>query len=86
MNGNMFFGWLLITIGGLVATLSGGCGLGISLMVIPEMFRSGMGNASGFMVELGMFSGIPFAVGCLLVYAGRNLLRGKNHSNRDDIL
>ncbi len=86
MNGNIFFGWLLITIGGLVATLSGGCGLVFSLMMMPEVFRRGLGDVSELMVVLGMFSGIPFAVGCLVAYAGRNLIRDKNHSNRDDVL
>jgi len=86
MNGNAFFGWLLLTIGGLVATLSGGCGLVFVAIVTPEIFRRGLGEVPALMVMLGLFSGIPFAVGCLVAYAGRNLLRDTNHSRHDDVL
>ncbi len=86
MNGNMFFGWLLIAIGGLIATLSGGCGLLLGITAIQPALSGRGAGIFELLMMLGIFSGIPFSVGCLVAYAGRTLLRDNNHSNRNDVL
>lgn len=67
----VFFGWLLMAVGGLIALTAGAC----SLLFVASMF----GNRPGFdglieMIPLILiFGGVPFAVGTGLVIVGRRI-------------
>lgn len=65
----VFFGWLLMGIGGLIAVTAGAC----SVVFMVSMLSSGDGldglvSTLGFML---IFGGIPVSVGTALVIAGR---------------
>lgn len=72
-----FFGGLLIAVGGLIATLSGLCSLGIVAMSLG-MSLKGPAVLSNLLVQavlVGVFGGLPFAVGVGLIIAGRAAMR-----------
>jgi hypothetical protein len=68
-----FVGVMLMTVGGLIATLSGLCSAGVLAMMIASP-----GDASMFVLGLllvGVVGGIPTAVGVVLVFIGRSVYR-----------
>lgn len=70
----IFFGWLLMGIGGLIAVTAGAC----SLYFVVSMLGNGAGGPDGFVNVLFMtliFGGIPIAVGAALIFAGRAISR-----------
>ena len=77
--GRRFFGGLLIAVGLLIATLSGLCSLGFVAMTLgPALRGPAVGSNLGLGVVLvGVFGGVPFALGAGLVIAGRAILRVK---------
>jgi hypothetical protein len=70
----VFFGWLLMGIGGLIAVTAGAC----SLFFLVSMLSGSGGNLAGIPGMLGLmllFGGIPLAVGAALFFAGRAISR-----------
>lgn len=69
----VFFGWLLMGIGGLIAVTAGAC----SLYFLAGLLGAGDG-LDGLVSGLGLiliFGGVPIAVGLALIYAGRVISR-----------
>lgn len=69
MNVRIFFGWLLLAVGGLVAVLSGGC----TLFFVIGNIRSSTDHGD-LLIPLAV-GGIPFVLGILAYHGGRWLLR-----------
>lgn len=66
----VFFGWLLMGIGGLIAVTAGAC----SVVFLVSMLGSAGSSLEGLPGMLGLmliYGGIPLGVGVLLVVAGR---------------
>lgn len=85
MNIKAFVGGLLMVLGGLVATLTGGCGLIFTIFIAADSFSRGIEDAFMFLAMLFVVSGIPFAIGCFVAYCGWIILPG-NKSKHDDVL
>ncbi len=67
MTARTFFAWILMSIGGLVALLAGGCSLVLASLILID------GPANGLWVVL-TFGGVPFVVGLAFLWAGKALL------------
>ena len=71
----VFFGWLLMGIGGLIAVTAGACSL---YFLAGVLGAGGGGGLDGLMSGLGLillFGGVPIAVGLALIVAGRAISR-----------
>ncbi|MBX7249948.1 MAG: hypothetical protein K1X35_13000 [Caulobacteraceae bacterium] len=70
-----FFGGLLMVAGGLIAGLAGVCTLvfgGGSAMDLANGHGYGLGgDLGGLLALVGIFGGVPIAVGLLLFFLGR---------------
>ena len=73
MTALKFLGGLLITVGGLIVLLAGGCGAIFVSVVGVSSFREIIDTVQ----VLAIFSGIPIAIGSLLIMAGRFLVKRK---------
>jgi hypothetical protein len=75
------FGWLLIAIGGLIATLCGLCTLAFVFIGVASSAQSSGGGAG--LVGLALIvGGIPIALGVGLIFLGRWLLRSGRAVNQ----
>ena len=72
-----FFGWALITLGGLIATLSGLCTLGWFAVMASESGPSVAPIVEGGLTVL-LIGGVPFGAGVLLLVVGLRVLRTAN--------
>jgi small neutral amino acid transporter SnatA (MarC family) len=76
----IFFGWLLMAIGGLMVLLCGACTLtfwGI------ELTTTGGGDAAGGLLMVGLIGGLPTAAGALLFWVGLRMVRPRKMTRRD---
>jgi hypothetical protein len=71
--GGMFFGMLLMAIGGLITLLCGLCSAGFLWLMMSES-RNG-GDIAGSLVTVGIIGGVPIIVGVTLFLVGRGLYR-----------
>lgn len=76
MSVGNFIGWLLFTIGGLLAVFSGGCGL----FAIPDVI-SGQSPYVTF-GSVSFFAGIPCVFGLGVAFLGWQLLSASKKSPR----
>ena len=76
--GRKFLGGLLVAVGALIATLSGLCSFGFVAMTIGTALKGPavLSNLLIGFVMVGVFGGVPFAVGVAAVIAGRAAFRG----------
>lgn len=64
----VFFGFLLMAVGGLIALTAGAC----SVMVLASMGTAGSWDGlPGLLMSVLVFGGVPFAAGAGLVIIGR---------------
>ena len=68
----VFFGWLLMAVGGLIALTAGAC----SLLFLVSMGTAGSWDGlSGLLLLMLIFGGVPILIGVGLIYAGRRISR-----------
>ncbi|MEZ0224611.1 MAG: hypothetical protein ACAH83_08665 [Alphaproteobacteria bacterium] len=76
MSARIFFGWILMLVGLLIALVSGGC---IVTFGVPEVLhkidQGRWGRVGEMLLTLSLVGGIPFIIGVLLMRGGRRMSR-----------
>ncbi len=76
-----FFAYILVTVGGLIAALSGLCSLAALAFAVLRIMANDPDVGSGLPMVL-LFGGIPFATGAALFAIGVYLLRRLDRRDR----
>jgi hypothetical protein len=76
---NVFLGWLLVALGGLIVLLCGGCTLGFwgtgLYAFISDPSGASLGAVLSLFITVGVVGGLPAAAGAVTVWAGWKMVR-----------